>query len=95
MVIILVVRDAIASSEPFASWIFLVCLLREDEHFHSIIVKWVWLSEVQNIELILHSFPRILHSEIVPYYDAIAYTAYVLSYWCHFVRPDHTRSLIS
>ena len=69
MVVILVIRDAVASSEPFTSWIFLIGLLRKDEHLHSIIVQGVRLSQIENVELIFHALAGILHSEIIPYYD--------------------------
>lgn len=63
--IVLVVHDLSASSVP--AYVLILALVRAvAEDSHSEIVKTVWFSQIQNIELDLHAFPSVINFEEVP-----------------------------
>ena len=63
--VVLLVNYISASSVPAYVLILpLICAVAEDSHTE--IVKTIWLSQIQNIELDLHSFTCVLNFEEIP-----------------------------
>ena len=90
LVLIWVVIDVFTSPVP-ADTLLVLQLIGEAQDLHSIIVKRVWLGQVQHVELDCFSFPCVAHSEEVPLSVPIGIDI-VLQYQVVFVISHFDRS---